>query len=153
MAHEVRVRPQGRGAADIPEGSAVPSAVDETDITAWRGDERRGRLEYKDGVGIALSVKRESACYLESAVGRIIDTCRQCSTTELSGNLGDGRSAGGIVVGGYQGVLGLACFGISQVYGPAQRHLRLPGKRGSRIQSHVTASVSVDCGWSSIGDS
>ena len=152
VTHEMRVHPQSRGASDLPEDPAVPSPVKEADVAVRRRDERRGGLEHEYRIGIALSVEGESAGDLERAAGRIVDTGKQGGTAKLGGDAAYGRSPGGVVVCGHQVILGHTGGLITQVQRPSHRYARLSGERSARIESDVSASVSVDRGRSGIRD-
>jgi len=148
----MRVHPQSRGASNLPEDPAVPSPVEEADVAVRCRDERRGGLEHEYRIGIALSVERKSAGDLERTAGRIVDTGKQGRTAKLGGDAAYGRSSGGVVVCGHQVILGHTGCIISQVHGPGERYTRLSREGSARIESDVSARVSVDRGRSSIRD-
>src|SRR5660398_216606 len=104
----------------MPEDTAESSAIEENNITEWCRDECGFHLEYEDPIGVTLSVECESACYLESAGGGIVNTRNQSMPTKLSTNGSNRCSSSGIVICGYQILLGLNCDSISHVYRPMQ---------------------------------
>src|SRR5450759_4368247 len=78
----------------------------------------------------------------------IVNTRNQSMPTKLSTNGSNRCSSSGIVICGYQILLGLNCDSISHVYCPMQCYARLPGERTTWRQP----DISGDCGRSGIGD-